>query len=651
MAAIAALALVAYSNSFSGGFVFDNRGLILQDTRIRESSAENLALIIDHTYWWPYGESGLYRPLTTLSYLFNYAVLGNATDPWGYHALNFALHLLNVFLVWLLARRLLTQGAEYVAALWAVHPVLTESVTNIIGRADLLAGAAVLGGLLLYLKSAEATGGRRWAWLAALALTATAGAFAKESAVVVVGVIVLYELCWWRGRARALLLGVAATIPGIAWMLVQRASVLAASTSVVFPSSDNPLVTAGFWPARLTALKLIAHYVALLFWPVTLSCDYSYSQIALFAGTPADYAALAVVLLLVAAAVAMFRYNRVVFFCAAFAALAWLPTSNLLFPIGTIMAERFLYLPAIAAAVVVVLAVQALQRPKWISITLSILVALLVVRTWVRNTDWQSDVSLMTSAVDAAPASYKTHMALAAALSEAHGDAGRIVEEARRSLAILEPLPLAQRPAIAYYKTGEFLLAKGDGRGAMDAFMLCNQVVNAVRDHQAAIAKARGERAPGLDIQRKAELDRGISQAALLLGDAPRALAAARSAVDTNPLHPDGFRQLSAALLASGKEDDAAIALVEGVLATEDMTLRQDLVNFYRAGHDPSGCALSGAGLNPECPAVHQHACAAVAEALRLYMRAGLPQVARQMKESARAGSGCPPGGWDAIVP
>lgn len=41
----------------------------------------------------------------------------------------------------------------FVAGLWAVHPVLTESITNIIGRVDLLAGMAVLSGLLFYLQS------------------------------------------------------------------------------------------------------------------------------------------------------------------------------------------------------------------------------------------------------------------------------------------------------------------------------------------------------------------------------------------------------------------------------------------------------------------------------------------------------------------
>ena len=129
-------ALAAFSNYFAGGFVFDSKPVLLQDPRIRQATSENVALIFQHTYWWPSGEAGLYRPLTTLSYLLNYAILGNGSDPAGYHWVNFLLHLANVLLVYVLATRLLRRfwPAVFLAGLWAVHPLLTESVTNLVGR-------------------------------------------------------------------------------------------------------------------------------------------------------------------------------------------------------------------------------------------------------------------------------------------------------------------------------------------------------------------------------------------------------------------------------------------------------------------------------------------------------------------------------------
>src|SRR6185369_3082560 len=195
--ALAVLTLLAFSNSFSAGFPLDNKGLILQDPRVHEATSQNVDLILQHSYWWPRGNSGLYRPVTTFSYLWNYAILGDARQPAGYHWVNFLLHLINVLLVYFLARKLIGDfwPATFLAALWAVHPVLTESVTNIVGRPDLLAGMSLLAGLLLYLKSADSRGAVQIVWLVALLAVTAAGVFSKESAVMIVGVIVLYELC------------------------------------------------------------------------------------------------------------------------------------------------------------------------------------------------------------------------------------------------------------------------------------------------------------------------------------------------------------------------------------------------------------------------------------------------------------------------
>ena len=97
--ALLVLTLLAFSNSFSAGLVLDNQLLITGDPRIQEASAHNVSQIFQHTFWWPNGEAGIYRPLTTLSFLFNYAMLGNGAQPAGYHWINFLLHAVNVLLV------------------------------------------------------------------------------------------------------------------------------------------------------------------------------------------------------------------------------------------------------------------------------------------------------------------------------------------------------------------------------------------------------------------------------------------------------------------------------------------------------------------------------------------------------------------------
>src|SRR5262245_46303402 len=102
-ALLLALVLVTYSNSFSGGFEGDSGPIVTQDPRVQQASRANLGLVFSQQYWYPTADSGVYRPLVTLSWMFNYVLLGNQDRASGYHAINLTLHMANVLLAWLLA--------------------------------------------------------------------------------------------------------------------------------------------------------------------------------------------------------------------------------------------------------------------------------------------------------------------------------------------------------------------------------------------------------------------------------------------------------------------------------------------------------------------------------------------------------------------
>ena len=159
LAAVIGFAFLAYSNSFHAGFLLDNDPIILKDTRVRAVTSEHVQRIMNSEYW-PLGMSGLYRPLTTFSFLLNYTILGNGTNPAGYHWLNFAVHAVNIGLVYLLGLAIFEElpAALLLAAWWGVHPVLTESVTNIVGRSDLLGAFGVLAALQVHRKAMDAAG-------------------------------------------------------------------------------------------------------------------------------------------------------------------------------------------------------------------------------------------------------------------------------------------------------------------------------------------------------------------------------------------------------------------------------------------------------------------------------------------------------------
>ena len=443
--------LAAYSSSFQTGLVFDSAMVVTGDSRIQAATPHNLRLILTEEYWHGSTTSGLYRPLTTASYLLNYAVFGNGANPAGYHWVNLALHGVNVSLVYLLGILVLGAPAPALAlaALWGVHPVLTESVTNIVGRADLLAAFGVLAGLLCYVKSASAAGRHKLYWIAAMVAAQAVGIFSKENAVVLPGIMLLFDLAWRRRAAsRERALAYAALLPPLAAFFCLRVGF---PMHVLARFGDNPLMSAGFWTARLTAFKVIGKYLWLFVWPAHLSADYSYNAVPLFGWQPVDWEdakaliALAVCLGAAVLAVRWYRTRQPLFFFLAFFFVALAPTSNLVVLIGSIMAERFVYLPSIGLAGCVVAAICALgprvsrrrpldMRAAWIALGLLTLVC--AARTYARNLDWLDDLSLWTSAVDVCPESAKAHNNLGEALAKLPGRLPDSIVEYQASLRI-----------------------------------------------------------------------------------------------------------------------------------------------------------------------------------------------------------------------
>src|SRR5579864_3673799 len=59
--ALWALVLLAYSNSFRAGLVYDSATIVLQDSRIQTVTAQNLNLILDAEYWYNFSTTGAYR--------------------------------------------------------------------------------------------------------------------------------------------------------------------------------------------------------------------------------------------------------------------------------------------------------------------------------------------------------------------------------------------------------------------------------------------------------------------------------------------------------------------------------------------------------------------------------------------------------------
>jgi hypothetical protein len=644
-----ALTLAAYSNSFGTGFPGDNTLLILGDTRIQSATEENFRLIWDKDYWFGHVAGGVYRPLATLSHLLNYAILGGGTHPFGYHVFNFLVHAANVALVYFLGLLILEEAAPAIAmaALWSVHPVLTEAVTNIIGRSDAMAGFGVLAGLVCYIQYTRSTGGERRKWLAGMMLAAAIGIFSKENAVVVIAGMLLYDFTFgrngsWRNRAP----GYLALIPAYVLFFYLRQGVLASLPNTHLPPTDNPLFMADFLTARLTALAVLGRYLALLVWPVTLSADYSYNQIPLFTAS-ADWMWLLGLAVAVALAVCAWRWSRPAFFFALFGFAALAPTSNVFLLIGTVLGERFLYLPAVgfAGCLTVVLFRLAGTRAKVIA---GVICVAFVARTWTRNADWQDQYSLWSSAAKASPNSFKTHLSLAYSLPGPNGsNIDRVVAEADRAVAILDPLPDKWNSTRAWEAAGIWYRTKGDLSPEAQRRAWYQKSLDTLR-RGAAVDRAYIDETHRKDIaQGKTPTGVGwfplyaeIARTHLRMGEPNEAMKAVREG-EAVAIAPVLFEVLSDAYRQSGNAHEAEIALMQAlILSPGYFGVRDALIRLYQDA-DPGSCAVQGGNLNLQCELVHGQICEATRNLSSLYREHDRPAEADSMDRSAAQDLGC----------
>jgi tetratricopeptide (TPR) repeat protein len=589
--AVAMLGFLAFVNSLWNGFVYDDVYIVVENPSIRHLF--DLRSLFGTSYWQAGSGDMLYRPMVMLSYALNYALAG--PSPLSYHLVNVLLHALNSALVYLLFKALFRNAGLAVAgaAAFTLHPIHTEAVTSIVGRAELLANAFVFLSWLSYLKWDKAPIRARQWWLAISVIFFAMAILSKEHAVVLIGLLVLTDLrrasehrlppgeAIW-GRCRTAYIWYFLLLVGY---LLARLFVLGVIARPGAAFLANPLIHVGFWPRFLTAVKVLGRYFWLLLVPIHLSSDYSFPQVRV-SNSPVEPAVLAALVGLIASlALAGWAWRRqpVMSFGIAIFGIAILPVSNLLFPIGTIMAERLLYLPSLGFCLLLALAVTTLAgapRTKLIATGAFLLLLLgYATRTVLRNRDWRTDVTLFASAVRTSPDSTGAHLNMGMALLNSKDFSGA-QREFERSLEIY--------PGFA---------SAIDGLGA--ALLMQGQTDAAARAHQAAIEIRPDDGHPHLnlgfiDLQRGRTSDalqefrlaarhgvlgeKNLSRLAegLVMAGAPlEAIRPLEGAVVHNPSSAELRNNLGLLYMQQGRLDDAQLEFEAAARLEPDLPLVQ----------------------------------------------------------------------------
>jgi tetratricopeptide (TPR) repeat protein len=412
--ALFAAGLAAYHNSFSVPFLFDDDPSILNNPTIWH-------------LWPPWGMLSppatgapvTNRPVPNVTLALNFAFGGLHVE--GYHIFNLAAHLLTGALLFGVVRRTLrrpplaeryaehaTSLAWLSALLWLVHPVLTESVTYVVSRTEVLMALFYLATLYSVIRSADSA--RPAPWRAAAVASCLAGMASKEVMVTAPLMALLYDRTFIAGSFRAawtrrkgLYLSLMCTWLLLAWLMISGGN---RGGSTGFKG------TIAWWQYLFTQFTAIVRYLRLSFWPNPLILDYG----TFVARNPATiiFCGLLVVGLFAATLVALVR-RPVWGFPGAWFFGILAPSSSVVPVLTQTMAEHRIYLALPALIVPLILALHG-RLGKW-SLPVGLAVAIaLAAATVARNRDYRSARSIWADNVAKWPGEPRPHLNLGLAL-------------------------------------------------------------------------------------------------------------------------------------------------------------------------------------------------------------------------------------------
>ncbi|XP_035211015.1 protein O-mannosyl-transferase Tmtc3-like isoform X2 [Stegodyphus dumicola] len=426
---VLAAACLCYYNAIHCGFVFDDISAIRDNKDLRPSTP--LSNIFFNDFWGtPIHKEHShksYRPLCVLTFRLNYAL--HQLNPWGYHLLNVVLHVLVCLLYLRICQLFLPITASFVAALlFAVHPIHTEAVTGVVGRAEILSSLFFLLAFLSYVKCSRSFQTTDWQLLLSTLVFIILATLSKEQGITVAGVCFIYELFIVQKLrftdifhiVQSLIVSKSSPPPWLQNMvirltvisvtaiclLVARFKIMGAQLPV-FTKFDNPAAVSDTPTRQLTYNYLLPVNAWLLIFPSDLCCDWTMGTIPLVESfldprnisTLFLYCVLGAMMWIILTSDS--KHSQLITVSLSLLILPFLPASNLFFPVGFVVAERILYTPSMGFCLLVAygwyLLYKKVERKSYIIFCIGIVLLFHSMKTVLRNKDWVSEKDIFAA--------------------------------------------------------------------------------------------------------------------------------------------------------------------------------------------------------------------------------------------------------------
>ncbi|MEZ4907844.1 MAG: tetratricopeptide repeat protein [Saprospiraceae bacterium] len=432
-----------YANTLTNKYAQDD-SIVITDNMFTKQGIKGIPGLLTHDTFYGFFKKegkdklvsgGRYRPLSPISFAIEYQFFG--LNPFFSHLINILFYIILCLSIFYMLKLLLSKNdnsnvgstmAFFMILFFLFHPVHTEVVANIKGRDELF---SMLFSVLAIIFSVKWIKNKKNLNILFSFIAFTLALFSKENSITIIAIVpIIAFLFFGKNDFSYFKLMIPYLVATVVFMIV-RTSILGfdfgddsmelMNNPFLKYSGDN-LIRFTFIEKISTIFFVLAKYIVLLFFPHPLTNDYYPAQIPVMLLSDWQvWLSILIYIGLIFLIVRDIRKNKIVSFGILFYLITLSIVSNIVFPVGTFMSERFLFMPSLGFAIVLGYLFYKLYE----KINLSILFILIPVfalfsfKTITRNSVWKNDFTLYTTDVKTSSNSAKALNAAGGSLIDA----------------------------------------------------------------------------------------------------------------------------------------------------------------------------------------------------------------------------------------
>ncbi|MBL7157530.1 MAG: tetratricopeptide repeat protein [Candidatus Omnitrophica bacterium] len=454
---------LVYLNTLGNDFIWDDEYLILNNSQIK-SFSHFFNVFKTYVGYGSENVNNFYRPLQELSNMVDYFLWSE--DATGFHFTNSLLHAFCAVLVFILIYYI--SGNKPVAFLtgifFGVHPIHTEAVAYIAGRADSLYSIFFLLAFIFLIRHVNRVLKNRENNIFMLA----SGAFfvfallAKEISMVFPLIVVLYTYIMLKDSVPPSVYN-KLKYSWIPYAVIVVVYISLRLTVLNFFKIAPPTALASIpFPNRiLTFFKTILVYFKLLLFPVGLHMERTIG-VARSLGEPDSFVSLLAVLGAITGGIVFYKKNKAISFFIFWFFINLLPVSNI-YPINSFIAEHWLYMASVGCFFIAAVAIYAIyqksRRNVFAKTAVIALTTILVlpysVLTVKRNADWKDEITFFENTLRYSPRHSRLYLNLGNTYFEKK-EYDKAIEQYEKAIVI------KKNDAESYSNIGSAYMSKGN---------------------------------------------------------------------------------------------------------------------------------------------------------------------------------------------